>query len=276
LYANNGHAAGRVCPAYPSAVGQELPLSCLPWPSVVTEDNRATVAPAVKAGSGGTVSLPAGLGLVLGMETQPGLGHQVYLQTPAWTSCDLPVNATWYLRAQVDASGGLVLYVQGGTDTDARPVSLKGTPGAATGGGFDSTQVDILLAKIVTGAAGTAPAGTVMANAALLALHNHTLEQLTRTSSTSGAVVGCRNTSQALNWARVPTRYLVAADYVIDGGAKDPEGIMTYYSGSLTDGTGTISATINRYRFDPIYYFDTNIATTPVTYTLMTDYLIEA
>jgi hypothetical protein len=206
LYANDGHAAGRVCPAYPASVGQELPLSCLPWPTVVTEDNRATVAVAAKAGMGGTVSLPEGLGLVLGMETQSGLGHQIYLQTPAWTSGDLPINATWYLRAQVDASGGLVLYVQGGTDTDARPAALKGTPGAATGGGFDSTQVDMLLAKIVTGAAGTAPAGTALANAVSLIAQFDIAGATKAVDSTNVSQLG-KTTS--INFARTPRCRLI-------------------------------------------------------------------
>lgn len=59
--------------------------------------------------------------------------------TPAWSSNDLPVNAMRYLRAQTDAARLLVLYMQGGTDADAQPASLKDTPGAVSGGDPDET-----------------------------------------------------------------------------------------------------------------------------------------
>jgi hypothetical protein len=78
----------------------------------------------------------------------------------------LNISSTYYLRAQVGTNGALWLYTQKGTDADAIPATQIGTPNGASGGGFDSTVVDMLIAKIVTGSAGTLPTVTPLANAA--------------------------------------------------------------------------------------------------------------
>ena len=71
------------------------------------------------------------------------------LITPAFSSPDLIASQTYYLRAKVGNTGALQIYLQRGTDSDTIPASLIGTPDAASGGGFDSTVLDMLLARVV-------------------------------------------------------------------------------------------------------------------------------
>ena len=89
--------------------------------------------------------------------------------TLAYITPDLDVSSRYFLRVQISDDGydRLVFYVQKGTlpatdgDTyDATPVSLRGTPNAASGGGFPSTSRDLLLGIIDTGLAGTMPTYT--------------------------------------------------------------------------------------------------------------------
>jgi hypothetical protein len=87
--------------------------------------------------------------------------------TAAFQSGDLAINSTYYVRGKI-VDGELVIYTTRGVDTDTIPASLVGTVDAAAGGGFDSTVLDVLLAKVVTGAAGSAPVVTDLANAARL------------------------------------------------------------------------------------------------------------
>ncbi|MEN2426901.1 phage tail protein [Chromobacterium vaccinii] len=135
-----------------------LPLAALPLPVVSTADsNRVAVAATAVAGQGGTVSVPAGVPLSLAQEVVAGQsGRMRTFVTAAWTSPALQPSTEYYLRGQV-IGGALSLYVQRGALSDARPDSLKGSPSSAGGGGFFSTALDICLARIVTGAAGSAP-----------------------------------------------------------------------------------------------------------------------
>lgn len=136
------------------------PLWLLPMPHVETATHQLAVA-AAAATAGGTVTVAAAQKLSLGKASANGSSaFSKGVTTTAWSSADLDINATYYLRAQLTAAGALTLYVQKGADDDDAPASLRGTPGAAQGGGFASTVLDARLAKIVTGAAGTAPAGT--------------------------------------------------------------------------------------------------------------------
>lgn len=182
-----------------------LPLAALPYPTIATSDNRLTVTPAAVAGTGGTVSIAAGLLAALAEEVVAGVtGRMRAWTTAAYTSASLTANTTYYLRAQI-SGGALLVYTTKGADSDAIPAGLKGTPNAANGGGFDSTQIDMLIAKIVTGANGTVPTVTALANAWRLSAgvsvgYGPTGSQVT--------VV----TSLPLNWGRTPA----AANVIFD------------------------------------------------------------
>ena len=148
------------------------PIPALEYPTISTTLNTIGAAGNIVVGAGGSVTIPAGINLTLGQEViAASTGRLLNFQTVTWTSANLLANSTYYLRAQVDGAGALLNYVQRGTDTDAIPAGLKGTPNAATGGGFDSTQIDILFAKVVTGANGTMPTVTNLANARFMAAH---------------------------------------------------------------------------------------------------------
>lgn len=177
------------------------PLSALAFPTIATSDNRLAATAAAVAGQGGTVSIPAGVMISLAQEVVAGAtGRMRAWTTVAWTSSNLLANATYYLRAQV-VGGVLQPYVQQGADADAIPSSQKGVPNAASGGGFDSTQIDILLAKVVTGAAGSLPVVTPLANKALLKFSALLGQAVTAAGDGGFNYSGVA----AINWARTPS-----------------------------------------------------------------------
>jgi len=177
-----------------------LPLSALPFPTIDTASNVIPASGATVGGTGGTVSIPAGYAFALGKEVVAGkTARQVMAGTVAWASPNLDVNSTYYLRAQF-ANGALMFYVQKGTDADTIPASLKGTPNAANGGGFDSTPLDMLIAKVVTGAAGSLPTVTVLANKATLSFQLQYTTPVT-TDGTGGFFISY---GVNVNWARTP------------------------------------------------------------------------
>jgi hypothetical protein len=177
-----------------------LPLRALPEPTIHTASNKVTVIPAA-ATAGGTVTVAAGTAIALSevVETSKSGRLGSYL-TPAFTSDDMAINSTYYLRGQV-TDGELVLYTQKGADTDAVPSTFVGTPNGSSGGGFDSTPADILLAKIVTTAAESEPTVTNLANATQLHFSGTmTGADPTRVSDGSYLWSG----AVTLNWARTP------------------------------------------------------------------------
>ena len=134
-----------------------MPLSALQLPVIDNATGMMPVTITAVAGNGGTVSLAAGTAFTLGMEVVAGVSAFTQNSaSPAWTSPALVANAEYFLRAQF-VSGVLTFYVQLGALADAEPASRKGTVNGAAGGGFFSTTLDICLARIVTGAAGTTP-----------------------------------------------------------------------------------------------------------------------
>jgi len=180
----------------------QQPLTTLEYPTICTTDRRLVVTPSAAA-AGGKVSVVAGTVLRLGAKVDDERGVMRDFTLPAWTSADLVVSSTYYLRAQVAADGSLLMYMTKGTDSDAIPASLVGTADAAAGGGFDSTRLDCLIARVVTGVAGTVPTVTTLANAARLEVS----AIVTPDSYNNPGV----NNSQALyhldlNWGRKPTR----------------------------------------------------------------------
>lgn len=254
-----------------------LPLAALPFPTIDTADNRIGVTSAAVAGVGGTVSVPAGVMIGLAKEVTAGkTGRQGAYTTAAWTSANLDINSTYYLRAQV-VNGVLTFYVQKGTDADTIPASQKGTVNGANGGGFDSTVIDMLVAKVVTGAAGTVPALTTLANAAALKVRSIAYDTITRTSVTY-TVCGKRTTDLTLNWARTPTFHMASFDYLVNGSLAHPEDMQAYYTGSVTDASGTLTAVVNRYIYAPVGKMDTNLgANTAIQFSpLASDFLVMA
>ena len=180
----------------------ELPVLALPFPTIATTDNRLSITP-LGATAGGRVSVAAGTLITFSEVVVSGqTGRLRTLTTTAYTSADLLVSSTYYLRARINA-GALQLYVQRGTDVDATPATLVGTPDGASGGGFESTVHDVLLAKVVTNLAGGAPVVTALANAQRLVYHNYR-------STTSPQVVHPTlsqlewTQTVVLNWARAP------------------------------------------------------------------------
>lgn len=253
-----------------------LPLAGLPFSTIGAANRLMGATGAIVAGQGGTVSVPAGVSVSLSEEVSAGVtGVLRSFITSAWTSANLAVSSTYYLRAQVQA-GVLTFYVQQGTDADAIPASLKGTPGAASLGGFDSTVLDMLVAKVVTGVAGSTPTVTNLANAPLLISKSLAVDNYTRTTGVTGAVSAKRNTALILNWARVPSRYSVRTAYGIVSSAGNPEELSVVYSGSTSDGSGTLTATFSRYTFDPVFGGDWNTASTSFSFSFQTDYTVEA
>ena len=151
----------------------EQPFSALPFPTIATSTNKMTVDRSTTT-AGGRVSVAAGTMLTLSeVAVASSTGCLRSFTTPAWISASLSISSIYYLRAQVDANGDLLLYMQKGTDADAIPGTQIGTPDGLSGGGFDSTRVDMLIAKVVTGVAGSLPTVTPLANAATFNLHQY-------------------------------------------------------------------------------------------------------
>lgn len=215
------------------------PLAALPYPEADTVDGRLVVTPAT-ASAGGTVSIGAGTVLALSEVTGIGIGRARRMTTAPWTSADLLANSTYYLRAQISGSG-LLVYTARGSDSDAIPASQVGTPNAASGGGFESTAVDMLLARVVTGNAGTAPTVTALANRSRLGA--------TAAVSVTSIVNSGQNLAQGsfaatLNWARSPIAYAVTQSQIeYDSGSPDPDNDFSIVATTITRNeiTGTFT-----------------------------------
>ena len=185
-----------------TALGSQV-IDQLPYPTIQTSGNVMSVSPA-SAVNGGTVSVASGTYLSIAKSIVATVSGRVGLyQTPAFTSADLAISTTYYLRGQIDGNGDLVLYTTKGSDGDSIPSSLKGTINGSSGGGFDSTVFDILLAKIVTGTSGTVPTVTQLMN----------INHFSATAELSKAVVLAKSWTSYLtiskNYARVPRLAIV-------------------------------------------------------------------
>ncbi len=201
-----------------------LPFAALAFPTVATVDGRIAVT-AASGVAGGNVSVPGGVLVSLCEEVTVGMTARPRgLLTTAWASPALDINSTYFLRLQV-RDEALVCYMQKGADTDAIPAALKGGTGGG-GGGFDSTCIDMLVAKVVTAGAGTAPKLTLLANKARL-------EAVGVWSAASGSY------SVALNWARKPRAY-IAGIYDFDGNVKTDYGVVSEEIGVAVSGTQVV------------------------------------
>lgn len=188
---------------------EAFPFAALDYPTALTSNNQITVTPA-SATNGGTVSIAAGTMVMIGQETVVGSsGRMVSLKTPAYTSADLAASSMYYLRAY-EQNGVLVVYTQKGGDSNTPPGSLRGTPDGASGGGFDSTVIDMLIARVVTGSAGSTPTVTMLAN------HKQLFGQATARVNVSLAFSFTTLSGSAitLNWARKPARVNVSLNFV--------------------------------------------------------------
>jgi hypothetical protein len=129
------------------------PLSMMPSATIATEELRVLVTARME----GKVSVLAGQTLCIGEDVVAGkLARPRMFTTADWTSPQLLENEEYFLRAHV-VGGELSFYMQRGTVFDAVPMSLKGIPGGSSGGGFISTALDLCIARIQIGAAGTLP-----------------------------------------------------------------------------------------------------------------------
>ncbi|MCD5970435.1 phage tail-collar fiber domain-containing protein [Pseudomonas quasicaspiana] len=258
--------------------GMALPLAALPYPTIATTDNRIAVTATAAAGNGGTITIPEGVRIALSEEVEAGAtGRLRAFKTVSWTSPALTAGRTYFVRAMVTTEG-LAFYVQLGTDSDVIPAGQKGVPGAATGGGFDSTALDMLVARVVTGAIGSIPTVTTLANAAVLRVKSIAYDTFSRTSQRY-ILAAKRLNDLVLNWARRPAVHMAHFGYTIEGQFNDPEDMHTYYSGSVADTSGTLTAIIDRYVYAPVAQMDTNTISANVVakfLPLTTDYSVMA
>ncbi|WP_288492107.1 phage tail protein [uncultured Pseudomonas sp.] len=197
-----------------------LPYAALPFPTVGTDDGRIAVTATAVSGNGGRVSIPSGIKIALGEELPGSTARVRTLSTPAWNSDALAENKTYFLRANIQ-NGALTPYISTGSDTDSAPQSLKTQAGQPAG--YDSTVLDVLLAKVVTGAAGSAPTVIALANKAKL-------EAAAYWVGASGSY------SLTLNWARSPKATVASfadydnnskSDYTIAADNTGPDSIPT-------------------------------------------------
>ena len=120
-----------------------------------------------------------------------------HYQTNTFVSSDLDVSSIYYLRGQV-INGVFTIYTTKGSDVDNIPGSKLGTVNGLSGGGFDSTVLDILFARIVTSTVGTVPTVTTLSNTA--DLYNILTLIGTVVSANSNSTYVIYNVE--LNWAR--------------------------------------------------------------------------
>ena len=215
--------------------GGNIVREALPFPEVYSADKMIALSVAAKAGQGGSLAVTGGEIVQVGQDKGGGLGEARRAVVPATdfgvaNANHLLVNSTYYLRGQFIA-GVFTPYLQRGADTDAVPAGLVGTPNVAAGGGFDSSRLDILFARIVTGAAGTPPTLTRYRNAAVLQITaSRTTPALGQTTGvntvwSSGAesvFVASYATAIctlvfAIEWARKPSAVSVSGGYWVGG-----------------------------------------------------------
>lgn len=172
-------------------------LLMLDYPTIQNATNILTVTPSTDA-AGGKVAIAAGTLIELGKAINNDYGVMRQAITSAFTSPSLSVSSTYYLRAKFIGES-FTVYVQKGTDTDSTPAGLVGTVNGTTGGGFDSTHLDILLAKVVTSTAGTTPTVTALKNKKLLYATGQ------RSDGPSTSFTSTLNI--VLNWGRTPNAW---------------------------------------------------------------------
>lgn len=188
-----------------AAGGVILPRHALDYPTIGTTSNKLEIGAEAVGGTGGRVSIAAGVLIAIGEVVAAATGRMRSFTTEDWESGNLTTLSTYYLRAKVE-NGALLVYTQQGADDDATPGTFRGTPDALTGGGFDSTHYDVLLAKVVTSTAGTTPTVTALKNARrLYAVAEDDDITCTGANISSWMNYGWKASLTAtLNWGRTP------------------------------------------------------------------------
>lgn len=224
-------------------------LSLIPFPEIFTFDKKIQ-AVSVASTLGGKVSIAAGQKVALGSgDATLSTGNYKLYETPTWVSQELDASSTYYLRAQI-INGNFALYVQKGTDSDGTPLSLKGTVGASSGGGFDSTKLDVLLAKITTQVVGSPPIVLTLANSNDL---KAIAEQSISVTPSSTNWVELTPNRLILNWGRSPK-----IGEVFLQGFKGDSTVFTTASSDLLQRVAVRPKEVNRYNILPEYIYDDN------------------
>ena len=228
----------------------DVPVGALPWPEIYSADARAAISVAGSAGNGGSITVTGGELVTLGEDTGGGMGSLRRVALPAANFAGLVANSVYFVRLRLNA-GAPVVYIQRGADTDVEPVGLVGAPNAATGGGFSTTRIDVLLARVMTGAAGSAPVITRLASRAVLkAVFSPTTGNIgwsmgwasgadTVTLDAGGYVVG--NFQCALNWSRPPDKIIATCD------VRNFTGYVFQYVSGISNAASAVNVT--RYGF---------------------------
>lgn len=198
-------------------LGVLVPLLSLPYPEVFTPSKMIGIAGAEVAGSGGELTVAGGEKIRIGQVSaeDASAGFPVVVTVPG-AAFGLAPNSTYFLRGTVQGDGTLLVYVGQGTDDDQIPGGLVGAQNAPAGQGFDSSQIDVLFARVVTGAAGSSPVITPLANAAMLSLSSYRQSPIMGQSPTTwvagresievtGSAAIIATLSWRLDWARRPT-----------------------------------------------------------------------
>lgn len=142
------------------------PFYGLDYPSVQTDDRTVPVTP-IAGTEGGKLGLPGGIKIRMGKVVDKTTGTMTTVETVAWFSKALKTDTTYYLRGKV-VNDALEVYTTGGKDEDKIPETMMGKVDGVSGGGFDSTQIDILLAKVVTGGPNERAKVTLLSNHTVL------------------------------------------------------------------------------------------------------------
>ncbi|MBZ8133215.1 hypothetical protein [Afifella sp. IM 167] len=166
-------------------------------------------------------------------------------------------NKTYHLNLALGV-GVEALSLDDTTGAGYNPSAL-----AETDSSFDSTYDRALLARIVTDASNVA---TITPVANLVKLRQTAQETITSTRTTSGEGTFAHVFSGVpLNWARTPD--VVGA---VGGGrgsftGSGTSGPVLVKSGSVTDGSGTVTARIDRYGIVPVGVEDTDLVSQSLT-----------
>ena len=231
-------------------ISENLPYESLDYPTIANADNRMIVTPAA-ATNGGTISMLAGTKITIGEASGDGeTGKIVTAELPAFTSIDLDIeDIDYYLRAKM-VTGVLTVYMTKGSDVDVIPAGLVGTIDAVSGGGFDSTVLDILIAKVRTKKVGDTPIVTELANNKRLMLFASLEGDALRALSWTAWPIQ----PTALDWARTPI-IANASLYLTTTQPGKPDG-TNIAAGTLQMAGCRLATTSDRYQQDIEYAFD--------------------
>lgn len=178
--------------------------------------------------------------------------------TSAQTDLLTVASKTYHLRW--DRVNGFALY-------DLSSGSYNPSAVAETDAAFDTTYDSMLIARVVT-SSGNTPTITALVNKNRLYAAFLEPSLTTRTSSaTAGGLWAMQFTPPAINWARTPavTGSASRSDYTgtLSVAPEEPKVVL---SGTVTDGTGSLTASVSRYSLLPTVTIDVNSPSTSLTF----------